>query len=263
MKTTPRDHPICFVQPTRLALSAWVEHVPFAMYLIDLLRPASIVELGTRNGVSYCAFCQAVHQLGVPARCVAVDSWLGDAHTGAYGPSVLTELHAHHDPLYGSFSRLLQSTFDEAAMSFPDASVDLLHMDGLHTYDAVRHDFETWLPKLSPRGVVLFHDIAEHERGFGAWRFWAELSSRYPSFAFHHGHGLGVLGIGAAIPAAVDDLLQLPPDQAQELRRFFERQGRRVVFQLVSDLASRLPVRFMAAVVQFTRRLSLGSTPDG
>lgn len=258
-KPSPSDHPICFVRPRRLASSAWVEHVPFAMYLIDLMRPSSVVELGARNGVSYCAFCQAVDWLGVTANCVAVDSWEGDAHTGAYGPSVLTDLQQHHDPLYGDFSRLQQSTFDEAVMGFADASIDLLHIDGLHTYEAARHDFETWLPRLSSRGVVLFHDIAEHSRGFGVWQLWAEISGPHPSFAFQHGHGLGVLGIGAEIPEAVTGLFQLPEAQAAEIRSFFHLQGQRTALRLMIDLAGSLPACVGDTVVEFTRKLSLGS----
>ena len=86
---SPVDDPICYLPPRRLVLSAWSLHVPFGMYLVDILRPASIVELGTRKGVSYCAFCQAVKHLGIHANCVAVDSWSGDAHTGSYGAAVL------------------------------------------------------------------------------------------------------------------------------------------------------------------------------
>ena len=262
-KPIPSDHPICYARPRRLALSAWIQHVPFGLYLIDLLRPASIVELGTRNGISYCAFCQAVQQLEVASSCVAVDSWSGDAHTGSYGPRVLAELHRYHDPLYGGFSRLQQCTFDEAAAGFPDGSIDLLHIDGLHTYEAARHDFETWLPRLSPRAVVLFHDIAEHNRDFGVWHLWEELSARYPSFAFRHGHGLGVLGIGTAIPDAVRALLDLPEPEAQKVRRFFQQRGRRVLTRLVVDLAVGLPTRVFAAAAQFTRKRIPGAAPGG
>ena len=251
------------MRPRRRVLSAWIEHVPFGMYLIDLLRPASIVELGTRNGVSYSAFCQAVHRLGIEARCVAVDSWHGDAHTGSYGPTVLQDLRRFHDPLYGGFSRLLQSTFDEAATTISDGTVDLLHIDGFHRYEAARHDFETWLPKLSSRGVVMLHDVAERGRDFGVWKFWEEISNRYPSFAFSHGHGLGIVGVGRSVPDSVRAFLDMPEHEAAEVRRFFQQQGRRVALGVTVDVAVRLPLRLVAAIAYSLRGSALDSAPGG
>jgi glycosyltransferase involved in cell wall biosynthesis len=224
----PLGHPVCFSPPTRLAQSAWIQHVPFGMTLIDLLRPATVVELGTHYGVSYCAFCQAVAELGLPARCYAIDTWEGDAQAGFYGPEVLADLRAHHDPAYGGFSRLVRSTFDEAAGQFEDGSVDLLHIDGLHTYEAVRHDFDTWVPKLSDRGVVLVHDTNCRERDFGVWRLWEELRQRHAHFEFVHGHGLGVLAVGRSCPPSISQLFGLPPEQAMRLRQFYFRLGRQI-----------------------------------
>lgn len=194
----PLHHPICFEPPARVAPTAWLGHVPFAMLSIELLKPRIVVELGTHYGVSYCAFCQAVERLGTSTRLYAIDTWQGDEHAGAYGADVLADLRAHHDPLYGDFSELVQSTFDDALNRFDDGSVDLLHIDGLHTYEAVRHDYEVWLPKVSERGVIMFHDTQPRGIDFGVWRLWAELTARHPQrhFEFRHASGLGVLLAG-------------------------------------------------------------------
>ena len=224
----PLDHPLVFDQPRRLTdVASWHEHIPFAFFAVAALRPDVFVELGTHKGDSYCAFCQAVDSLHLPARCYAVDTWQGDDQSGLYGPDVLEELRAYHDPLYGSFSSLLQQTFDEAHSRFIGGSIDLLHVDGCHTYEAVRHDVETWLPKLSDRGVVLLHDTNVREESFGVWRLWDDLSERYPSFAFAHGHGLGVLAVGPRVGESFRNFLALA-GRGSPASRFFSTLGERI-----------------------------------
>ena len=199
-----------WMEPAVLSSPApWAGHIPFAAWLMAATRPRTLVELGVYSGISYLAFCQAAVQHGVPLRAWGVDTWQGDAHAGHYGQRVLDTLRQQHDGPYGHFSTLLQKTFDEALDDVADSSVDLLHIDGLHTYEAVRHDFESWSPKLSRRAVVLFHNIAVRQDDFGVWRFWAEITQRYPSLAFGHSNGLGVLLAGPQAPA---ELLALTRD---------------------------------------------------
>ena len=215
------------------------------MFLVDLLRPRVFVELGTHWGYSYCAFCQAVQELQLPTRCYAVDTWRGDPHAGTYGPEVLADLRAHHDPLYGSFSRLIESTFDDALDGFGHASIDLLHIDGLHTYEAVKHDFEAWSSKLSGRGVVAFHDINARRRGYGVWKLWEELATRYQHFALHHAHGFGVVAIGPDQPNEFRTLLETPSAELQPLRDLFFVLGHRLRLerQLDESREKRLALR--------------------
>ncbi len=217
----PLEHPVCLEYPLWLEETAWAGHIPFAMFLISALRPRVLVELGAYRGVSYCAFCQAVKATRIDAKCYAVDSWEGDAHAGEIEEAVLPKLRAHHDPLYADFSRLVQSTFDDALAHFADRSVDLLHIDGFHTFEAVSHDFKTWLPKMSERGIVIFHDTNVRERGFGVWRFWEEAKSNYPTFEFLHSHGLGVLLIGGDTPEDLRTLFSASEAQTAAVRRFF------------------------------------------
>ncbi len=197
-------------EPMRLVPpDPWTGHLAFAFWLVKALRPASFVELGTHSGNSYFAFCQAMAALAPPGRAYAVDTWVGDEHAGGYGEEVYADVVAFNSQHFRQFSTLIRSTFDEARRYFADASIDLLHIDGMHSYDAVRHDYETWRPALSPRAVVLFHDTNVRERDFGVWRFWADISREHPSFEFNHSNGLGVLGVGNELPPAVHALFAM------------------------------------------------------
>lgn len=190
---------LVFSYPRRVELPyPWVEHIPFAFFLVEILRPNLLVELGSHTGNSYNAFCQAVELSGSHTKCFAVDTWQGDIHAGEYQSSIYDELRSYQESTYPQFSTLLRMTFDEALPKFADRSVDLLHIDGLHTYEAVKHDFDTWLPKVAPGGVILMHDIAVREHDFGVWRLWEEIKGRFKTSEFTHGYGLGIVYIEGA-----------------------------------------------------------------
>ncbi|MBD0370197.1 MAG: glycosyltransferase [Pyrinomonadaceae bacterium] len=227
-KFNPLDYPVSLSYPQRLTLSAWAAHIPFGMFLVDALRPRLLVELGTFSGVSYCAFCQAVKELNLETRCLAVGTWEDFEQDGFHdGAEALKDLRAYHDPLYGEFSSLIQSRFDHAVSDFEDGTIDLLHIDGLHTYEAVTHDFETWLPKMNgERGVLLLHNITV--RDSGVCRLWEELKQIYPHFEFKHEHGLGLLATGSRTPEALDKLLSATPEEQSIVREYFSQLGQRL-----------------------------------
>ena len=206
--------------------STWWGHVPFAFWIVANAKPRVLVELGTYSGVSYAAFCEAVTRTGLSTTCHAVDTWAGDPQSGNYSDDVYCEFKAFHDERYSAFSSLMRVTFDDAVSAFADGSVDLLHIDGFHTYDSVRHDFETWRPKLSDRAIVLFHDTNERGGDFGVWRFFEEIRCVAPSFEFLHSHGLGVLALGAHAPDPIKQLCALTrEDQLEAVREMFSEPG--------------------------------------
>ena len=82
-------------------------------------------------------------------------------------------------------------------------SIDLLFIDGDHSYEGVKGDFERYAPMVSPGGAVLFHDIQPQTSRDPAYvievpTFWNEVSpgGRFREFidsAGQDGGGIGVL----------------------------------------------------------------------
>ena len=208
--------------------NSWVGHLPFAAWLIQEISPALFVELGTHSGNSYFSFCQAVAETGISTKCYAVDTWQGDEHPGQYNEEVFAKVNTYHQEHYAGFSRLLRMTFDDALTYFEDGSINLLHIDGLHTYEAVHHDFEAWLPKLAPGAVVLFHDTNVRGRNFEVWKLWQELQADYPNnLEFAHSYGLGVLQLNNAPDDKKLEWLQPDSPEKQRLINYFASLGSR------------------------------------
>lgn len=257
-------------------IGAWSGHIPFACDLVACLRPSVLVELGAHYGESYFAFCQAIEASGVPCSAFAVDNWEGDAHTGHYGEDVFEEVRAYNGAHYASFSTLLRATFDQAAEKFAADGIDLLHIDGLHAYEAVRHDFETWFPKVRSGGVVLLHDTEVQLPGFGVWRFWAELQQQYRCFGFKHSSGLGIVfkpgpsradGIlsilsgNGACPEAVSQYYELCADRLELQQRI--RENELGEHRILTQIFWRFPDGGFSELQSATRIATLSGTDSG
>lgn len=230
----PLNYPVCFSELRYTAPSTWVGHTPFAMLLVNILKPGVIVELGSYYGTSYCAFCQAVDALKLDTKCYAVDTWKGDPQSGFYGEEVFQKLRNYHDRIYGKFSSLIRNEFDKTLVHFENNTIELLHIDGFHTYKEVKKDFENWLPKMANKSVVLLHDVNVRERDFGVWKFWQEIKSEYPSFEFTHSYGLGVLITGKDIPHELNNFIEAANRNPVEIKDFFYQLGNR--FTLLPEM---------------------------
>lgn len=176
------------------APSSWWEHVPIAHWLIENIKPDIVVELGTHYGVSFFSFCEAAKAYSESTFIYAVDTWEGDVQAGFYSSEVYERVKEHQEAYHRERSRLIRSSFDDAAEHFPDASIDIIHIDGLHTYEAVSHDYNVWKSKLKEGGTLLFHDCNVREGDFGVWKLWQEIKSRGDMQCIEvlNGHGLGI-----------------------------------------------------------------------
>ena len=177
--------------------SGWTGHLPFAYDLVKFLRPSLFVELGTWNGDSFFTFCQSVADHDLSTRCYAVDHWKGDDQAGEAPEAQFARVQAYCSATYPVFAYLMRTDFASASSEFNDQTIDVLHIDGMHTYEAVSNDFATWFPKVRSGGVILLHDIcvrsSEDHPDFGVWKLWDELKAQHRTFEFRHAYGLGVL----------------------------------------------------------------------
>ena len=125
---------------------------------------------------------------------------------------------------------------------FDDGAIDLISIDATQSA-AFADQLDAWLPKLSPRAVILVYGIDDPSTNNSALELWNTLSERYRHFEFVQGAGLGVLGVGKDLPPALQHLFSLDAitPRALEVREMFARLGGGAGLQAeLGDLRRRL-----------------------
>ena len=214
--------------PRIYGVGAWTHHLYFAYDLVAALKPRLFVELGVDRGESYFAFCQSAAENKTGTHCFGIDAWHGDQHVGGYDETTFAQVSTHNRANFDAFSTLIRSSFDAALDRFQPETIDILHIDGLHTENAIRHDTASWLPKVRPGGVVLLHDVNVRSRDFGVWKIWSELQEHGRSWTFQDGPGLGVWQKppNVELPELLEQLLAPPDERNAALASYYQERAR-------------------------------------
>jgi cephalosporin hydroxylase len=164
-------------------ISAWDGHYNFAEWLVRETRPSTIVELGVDYGYSLLTF--ASQGIGT---VYGIDCFAGDQQT------------SFRDTERFVLEKFKQTEIDNVVLIkdyFSSANerwvkpIDILHIDGLHTYEAVKEDYDSWSKFVKDGGVILLHDTCVFDRNFGVWKLFEEI--QLPKVNFQHSAGLGVI----------------------------------------------------------------------
>jgi len=164
--------------------SAWKGHREFADWLVRRTLPTMMVDLGVDYG--YSTFCLAAPNIGTVC---GIDTFAGDVHTGTHDDAEFVVSNVIIDNNYDNIV-IIKDTFDNAAEYWSKPAIqtiDILHIDGLHTYEDTLNNYTKWSKFTNANSVILMHDVTSFD---GVRKVYDEIDM--PKCMFKHSAGLGV-----------------------------------------------------------------------
>jgi predicted O-methyltransferase YrrM len=134
-------------------ISMAVDEAAYLYRLARELRQATVVEIGRSKGGSTLLLAAAV---GEGSHVYSYDLHV-KATAGRESDRELRDALAR----YGLAERATLLVADSRTAETPAAPCDLVLVDGDHSYDGVRADYEHWRGTIRAGGHLLFHDAAE------------------------------------------------------------------------------------------------------
>ncbi len=164
--------------------------------LVQELQCKHILEIGTSRGGTLFVFSQLATK---DATIISLDfhfTSLGKVYGTMQKPLlrkfvrngqslVLLRKDSHQPETLTSIRNILKGN-----------ELDFLFIDGDHTYEGVRGDFEMYSPLVRKGGLIAFHDIAQSGGSREVYRLWEEVKARHIHQEFIHQNGSGAMGIG-------------------------------------------------------------------
>jgi predicted O-methyltransferase YrrM len=158
-----------------------IQHVDELTEFVKLLRalkPKRILEIGTAQGGVFWLFCQLVAEDGllISLDLPSTERFSGGTQT----PPDLSAMKSTGQTVHAILGNSHAPEMPERIRQILDGQMlDLVFIDGDHTYAGVKSDYLMYHPLVRPGGLVAFHDIVKTPwEGCEVDRFWAELTQQ-------------------------------------------------------------------------------------
>jgi len=153
--------------------------------ILNNIKPKFILEIGTAGGGCLFLFSRVASQ---EATLISIDLPGGGFGDGSYPRWKI--------PLYKSFASANQqlyliksnshhyTTLEKVKSILKSNKVDFLFIDGDHSYQGVKQDYEMYSPLVKKGGLIAFHDIKIHlpQTRCRVSNFWHEIKAGLPQF---------------------------------------------------------------------------------
>lgn len=140
----------------------------------------TVVEIGVRWGTSTLSFLHGIKDRGRK-----------DPNIRLYSMDINDCSKVVTDEELQKFWTFMQGDSKELAKTWSHGDIDILLIDGDHSYEGVKEDYLKWEPFVKEGGIILMHDVLWGHKGVGKF-FWDEV--KHPKAALPLSKsGLGIV----------------------------------------------------------------------
>ena len=141
-------------------IEGWFDHESAYDYIIENIpKDGTIVELGAWLGKSSAYLCD-----NAPQNIIIIDTLKGSPNELQTFHKLATETDIYNifqSNMEGREYTAIRETSLQASKQFEDNSLDAVFIDLTHTYEEVKQDILTWLPKVKQGGILGGDDYHE------------------------------------------------------------------------------------------------------
>lgn len=154
------------------------EYLNFCEFYREL-KCRNILEIGSYFGGNFYVLCKLSDPIGLKIAIDCPDYQNKDVQIKLYSSYLRMKTFGENVHVLNT-----DSHFDETRNRVSDIlqnqKLDFIFIDGDHSYEGVKKDFEMYSPFINPGGYIAFHDINQIDHPdsnkYGVNRFWKELN---------------------------------------------------------------------------------------